>query len=129
MSRSIHQEVDFPANPQRIFEALLDAKQFSSFSGGAISAIDRVAGGAFSCFGGNIVGRNIELVPNQRVVQAWRVAMWPEGVYSIVKFELKKQGSGTTVILDHAGFPEEHREHLDSGWSRMYWEPLQKYLS
>ncbi len=128
MATSIHQEVEFNTSSKRIYEALLDSKQFSAFSG-APAEIDREAGGAISCFGNNIVGRNIELVPNQRIVQAWRVVMWPEGVYSVVKFELKMQGSAARVILDHSGFPEEHREHLDAGWARMYWEPLRKYLA
>src|SRR5712692_6162417 len=84
---SLHQEVDLKANPQRIYEMLLDAKQFSAFTGFP-AEIDGQAGGAFKCFGGRIVGRNIELTPNRRIVQAWRVSAWPEGAYSIVKFEL-----------------------------------------
>ncbi len=59
------------SDPQHIYEALLDAKKFNAFPG-APAEIDRKAGGAFSMFGGQIVGRNIELVPNQRIVQAWR---------------------------------------------------------
>ena len=31
---AIHQEEDFAASPQRIYEALLDARQFTDFSGG-----------------------------------------------------------------------------------------------
>jgi hypothetical protein len=38
-------------------------------------------------FGGDISGRNVELVPGRRAVQAWRSNAWPEGVYSIVRFE------------------------------------------
>jgi activator of HSP90 ATPase len=126
-SISIHQEVDLKATPQRIYEALLDAKQFSAFS--LLPAeIRREAGGGFSCFGGHIVGRNVKLVPNQRIVQAC-VATWPEGAYSIAKFELKAQGSGTRLILDHVGFPEGLKEHLATGWKEHYWERLQKYFS
>jgi len=110
----LHQEIDLKAGPQRIYEALLDAKKFSAFSG-APAEIDRVAGGAFSMFGGIIVGRNIELLPNQMIVQAWRPKYWATGVYSVVKFELKGQGSQTKVILDHTGFPEGLFASLDSG--------------
>jgi activator of HSP90 ATPase len=124
---SIHQEADFKASPQRVYEALLDAKEFSAFSG-LPAEIRREAGGDFSCFGGHIVGRNVELVPNQRIVQAWRVVTWPEGAYSIAKFELKAQGSGTRLILDHVGFPEGLKDHLASGWKEHYWERLQKYF-
>ena len=91
-------------------------------------AISREAGGAFSAFDGYITGRNVELVPNQRIVQAWRAGSWDAGVYSIVRFELKPQGSGTRLIMDHDGFPEGARESLESGWKEHYWQPLSKYL-
>ena len=134
MANAIQQEIVFNASPKRVYDALLDSLQFSEFTGGAPAEISCDPGGAFSCFGGVITGRNIELLPHHRIVQAWRVAMWPEGLYSIVKFELRQQGSETRLIMDHVGFPEEMRAHLngeeaDGGWRRQYWEPLKKYLA
>lgn len=126
-SMTIHQEIDFTANPQRLYKALLDAKQFTEFSGRP-AEINREVGGGFSLFGGHIVGRNVELVPNQRIVQAWRAADWPEGTYSIARFELRAQGSGTRLIFDHIGFPEGLHNHLAEGWEGHYWEPLKKYF-
>ena len=123
----LHQEVEIKASAQRIYDALLDAKQFSGFSG-MPAEINREAGGAFSMFGGRIVGRNIELVPAQRIVQAWRPASWDPGIYSIVRFEFKERGRETTVVLDHTGFPEGNFRHLDSGWYLRYWDPLKKFL-
>jgi Activator of Hsp90 ATPase homolog 1-like protein len=73
-----------------------------------------------------IYGRNVELIPNERVIQALR--RYRLGVYSIARFELKKQGSGTRVTLDHTGFPEGSYDHLYVGWKGHYWEPLRKYL-
>ena len=122
-SIAIHQEVDLKASPQRIYEALLDAKQFTTLTG-MTAKISREVGGTFSVFDGHIIGRNIELAPNQRIVQAWRVVDWPEGVWSIVRFELKKQGSGTRLgtrlILDHQGFPDGLKDHLAEGWKDHY---------
>jgi activator of HSP90 ATPase len=123
----IHQEIDFNATPARIYEVLLDAKQFGAFSNQAAEVQPR-EGEPFKLFGGRIEGRNIELVTNQRIVQAWRPASWPAGVYSIVRFELVARGSLTRIVFDHAGFPEQNREHLSEGWSRNYWDPLRKYL-
>jgi activator of HSP90 ATPase len=126
-SITIHQEIDFTASPQRIYEALLDTKQITAFSGRA-AEINREIGGAFSLFDGHITGRNVELVPNKRIVQAWRTADWPEGAYSIARFELKAQGSGTRLVFDHIGFPEGLHDHLAEGWEGHYWELLKKYL-
>ena len=128
MAKAIHQEEDFKARPQQIYEALLDAKQFSAFSGGRSAEIHGEVGGAFSLFAGHIVGLNVELVANHRIVQAWRVVTWPEGVYSIARFELQVQGSGTRVLFDHTGFPSSLAEHLASGWQENYWKPLRGYL-
>ncbi len=103
MSKPIHQEIDFKANPKHIYEALMNDKEHGEFTGRP-AKISRDVGGAFSCHGGHVVGRNVELVPNKRIVQAWRIGDWDDGVYSIVRFELKEQGSETRLILDHAIF-------------------------
>jgi activator of HSP90 ATPase len=137
---SIHQEPVFTASPKRVYEALIDAKQFTRIIqlSGALQAmhlpdkpaeISREAGGAFALYGGFITGRHVELVPNVRVVQAWRAGDWPPGVYSIVKFELVEQGSGSKIVFDHTGFPKGEAESLASGWKAHYWEPLAKVLA
>ncbi len=124
----LHQEISLKASPERIYKALLDSAQFTAFSGMPAS-IDPVKGGAFTMFGGLIVGLNVELLPNRRIVQAWRPTHWDEGIYSIVRFELKAHDSDALVILDHTGFPEGEFDHLDSGWPIRYWNPLKKYLA
>jgi uncharacterized protein YndB with AHSA1/START domain len=137
---SIHQEPDFSASPERVYKALTDAKQFTRVIqlSGALQAmhlpntpaqISREVGGAFALYGGYITGRHVELVPNVRIVQAWRAGEWPPGVYSIVKFELKAQGSGSKIVFDHTGFPNGKAEGLASGWKAHYWEPLAKVLA
>jgi activator of HSP90 ATPase len=139
-AESIHQEPVFKASRKRVYEALTDAKQFdkviqlsAAVKSGMAKApnppeISREAGGAFALFGGYISGRQIELVPNERIVQAWRVGSWDVGVYSIAKFALAEQGSGTKIVFDHTGFPKGDGEHLAEGWKINYWQPLEKFL-
>jgi activator of HSP90 ATPase len=140
-AESIHQEPVFQASRKRVYEALTGARQFDKIvqlsgamqSGMALgkkpTEISPQVGGAFTLFGGHIVGRHIELEPYQRIVQAWRVVDWIPGIYSIVKFELTEQGSNTKIIFDHTGFPIGKAQHLAEGWTASYWEPLRKYLS
>jgi activator of HSP90 ATPase len=138
-AESIHQEAVFKASRKRVYEALMDAKQFDKIIqlSGVMQAmhlpdkpaeISRDPGGAFALFGGYITGRHVELVPNERIVQAWRAGSWPAGVYSIAKFDLVEQGSGTKIVFDHTGFPKGEAESLASGWKAHYWEPMQKLL-
>jgi activator of HSP90 ATPase len=128
MPELIHQEVTFDANAQAVYAALTDAKQFSELTQ-APAEIDPTPGGAFSCFGGIITGETIEAVPGERLIQAWRVANWEPNVTSVVKFELESLGPNKTkLIFEHAGFPQEHREHLAEGWHTRYWDPLKTFL-
>jgi activator of HSP90 ATPase len=125
---SIHQEIDIAADPQRVYQCLLVTEQFAAFSGRP-ARIDAQEGGAFTLFEGWIVGRNIELIPGERVVQAWRPTHWNAGIYSIARFELKTVGRATKIIFDHTGFPEGDYDSLLSGWNGHYWDPLAKFLA
>lgn len=127
LKTALHQEIEIHASPERIYDALLNSKKFTEFSG-APAEISAKAGGVFSMFGGRITGRNVELVKDQRIVQAWRSGTWPPGVYSIVKFEIKPMADKTVVVLDHTGFPAGDFESLGGGWTGHYWEPMKKYF-
>lgn len=123
----IHQEISLKARPEKIYAALTSGKEFTQVTG-APAEISAVDGGAFSFFGGQITGRNIEMTANEGLVQAWRAGAWPKGVYSIVRITLESAGDLTKLTLDQAGFPEGAAEHLEGGWHQMYWQPLKKYL-
>jgi activator of HSP90 ATPase len=139
--QSIHQETHFKADRKRLYKALVDTKQFDKVTrlsaamqsgmppGAKSTQISREIGGAFVVFGGHIEGRQIELVPNERIVQAWRVVTWETGQFSIARFVLVEQGAGTKLVFDHTGFPGGQAEHLAEGWRTNYWEPLAKFLA
>jgi len=140
-AEAIHQERLFKASPKRVYEALTVSEQFDKVTqlSGVMQAavmakmrkptkISREPGGAFSLFGGYIVGRQIELIPDRLIVQAWHAGSWEPGVYSVTTFVLIGQGEATKLIFDHAGFPNGEGAHLAAGWQSNYWEPLAKYL-
>ena len=139
-AESIHQERVFRASRSRIYDALTDVRQFAKIvelsgamqsmpPGTKAAEISHEVGGEFTIFGGHIVGRQLELVPNQRIVQAWRVVGWKPGDYSIAKFDLIEQGAQTKIVFDHKGIPQGTAEHLASGWEEHYWEPLRRFLA
>jgi activator of HSP90 ATPase len=126
---AIHQEETLSASPQRIFEVLVNAKKFAAMTG-LPARIDPRAGGAFSLFGGVIFGRNLDETPYSWLVQAWGDKNWPAGFYSLVRFELKAQGAGTLLILDHRDIPDDpdEAEALARGWKEHYWDLLREFL-
>jgi uncharacterized protein YndB with AHSA1/START domain len=139
----IHQDVAFTATAARVYHLLTDAEQFDKVvqaSDGMNSAmrkslgtkrteIDARPGGAFALFGGYITGYSLELVPDKRLVQAWRAGSWEAGVFSIVRFALSERQGATTLAFDHIGFPDDAAAHLAHGWHVNYWKPMAKVLA
>jgi activator of HSP90 ATPase len=125
---AISQEITFETTPEKLYGALTQGSEFAAATG-APAEISPDEGGRFSCFGGQITGRHIELQPNKRIIQAWRAGPWADGVYSIVSFDISQSGDATILHMRHAGFPDGEAEHLDGGWKKMYWDQLQAYLA
>ena len=125
---TIHQEVTIDASPAAVYQALTSSAEFARMTGGRAAEISGEVGGAVSLFGGDIRARNVELVPGKRLVQAWRAGNWPDGVHSIVRFELTPAGKGTRIVFDQAGHPDDAQAMLEGGWQQMYWQPLQAML-
>jgi activator of HSP90 ATPase len=131
----IHQEVSFKATPEQLYQLLTNGGEFAAATEKP-AEMETGEGGKFSIFGGYIEGRNIEIVPSQRVVQAWRGIDWAPGTYSVVRFSLIPQGNGTRLVLDHDAYPEgpspvypSWHEHLSANWPVFYFEPFAKYLA
>lgn len=124
-TRTIRQSVTFKAGAGEVYEALMDAKKHSQFTGSAVK-MSREAGGKFSVYGGDIQGVNLELVPGQKIVQSWRYSDWPEGHYSRCTFSLKEVPGGTRLTFTQAVVPEEFYDNISQGWRDYYWEPMKK---
>ena len=60
-----------PASAQEIYSAWLDSVAHSEMTGGQARMSDEI-GAEVSAWDGYITGRNLELVPHQRIVQSWR---------------------------------------------------------
>lgn len=123
MSEIIRHEITLPASPDAVFAALTEEGRFAEMTGQA-ATIEPCPGGAFSRFGDQVTGRIVEYVPGERLIEAWRVAPWSEGKYSVVRFDLSATDSGTRLVLEQDGYPADNREHLVAGWEKMYLQPL-----
>ena len=127
MPTSIHQEVTINAKPEDVYQAFMDETRHSAFTGAA-SSISNEIGGRAEMHDGQIVAQNIELEPNRKIVQAWRVAAWEDGIYTLLRIGLVPEEQGTRIILDQTGCPEDMTEHLAAGWEARYWQPMKAYF-
>ena len=125
--KNIRQSVTFRVKPHEIYEVLMDANKHSRLTGSEVQ-IDRNVGSEFSVYGGDIQGINLDLVPDQKIVQSWRYSDWPEGHYSKATFSLKEVSGSTRLTFTQAGVPEEFYDDIKQGWHDYYWGPLKEML-
>ena len=123
--KTIKQKIIFKATPEDVYEALMDSKKHSKFTGNKV-VISRRVGGKFTCYDGSLSGETIELVANKRIVQRWRSDDWPEGHYSTATFEMKKIKEGTELRFTQEDVPDDKYDGINQGWIDFYWEPMKK---
>lgn len=127
MSKAIKQTVTFKATPQAVYEALMDEKKHAAFTGGE-AKISRKTGGQFKIYGGDIEGKNLELIPDQKIVQSWRYNDWPEGHYSKATFDLEPTEKGTRLTFTQIDVPDDKYADIKQGWKDYYWAPMKEML-
>ena len=131
ITKKIEQSVQFEgASPHEVYELLMDANKFASLSGKK-SEISRNIGGAVITYEGFAKAINIELIPDVKIVQAWKggISQWPKDHYSIVVYEFEPQAKGTRLQFTHIGVPDAGYSIIDAGWPNAYWEPMKKALA
>ncbi len=125
---SIQQQAMIDADPAQVYAVLADAGALSALSGMG-GTVGLSAGEEFSAFDGHVVGRQIELVPGERIVQTWRFPVWEPGTYSIVRFTLVAEDGGTRLVLDQHGEPDDWHDHVDTNWPTFYLTPLTTHFA
>jgi len=129
MKPRIEQSVKFPCSPEMLFEMYMDSAKHSA-STGARAQITRRAGGRFTAFDGALRGRNLLIVPNRMVVQAWRsTAFKPDDPDSILVLEFSNAPGGACVHMVHVNVPAQDHQGVSKGWPKFYWKPWKAYLA
>jgi activator of HSP90 ATPase len=123
----IKQVVKFPISPGTLYEILLDSNKHSVFTQSQ-AVIDPTVGGTFSVYDGYAEGKNIELIPGQKIVQSWRANDWPDNIYSTVTFSFKSLPQGTELTFTQVDIPTDYEADVAQGWQDFYWQPLIDYL-
>ncbi len=105
----------------------MDSKKHAKFIG-AKAKIGQKVGSKISAYDGWIEGKNLKLIQDRLIVQAWRAADWPKGHCSKAMFLLTKTKTGTKLTFGHTGVPTEKYKGINSGWKSEYWVKMKRQL-
>jgi activator of HSP90 ATPase len=126
-TKTVKQTATFKTSPHEVYEALMDSKKHTKFTGDK-ATISRKIGGKFSTFDGYSEGVNLELIPDSKIVQTWRASDWPERHYSNATFSFKEIPSGTRLTFTQTGVPAKQYDDISQGWRDYYWAPMKEML-
>ncbi len=121
----IHKDYKIESPPENVWRALTDPDEIDGWGGGPVTMAAEI-NFEFSMWGGDVFGRNKEVVPDKRLVQEWYNGDWREP--SLVTFTLTPEGSGTLLELIHENIPPEEVDDIDTGWDDFYLGPLKEYV-
>lgn len=118
-----------PASPQEIYEAWLDSLGHSEMTGGDARMSEEI-GAEVSAWDDYISGRNVELIPGERIVQTWRTSEFTdEHEDFVISIVLAEVDDGTLLTLEHSNVPDDQRSYEESGWQSHYFEPMIAYFA
>lgn len=127
MKETLELKTTFNVKPHKIYEAWLDSKRHSKMTGGDAECGKEI-GDSFTAWDGYISGKNINLIPNQEIIQSWRTSQFKENDEdSNLKIQLREIKNGTELTLTHSNIPEGQTQY-EQGWTEHYFKPMKDYF-
>jgi activator of HSP90 ATPase len=123
--KTIQKSCVITAPVEFVWKAFVDPHEIDAWGGGP-AVMDDNEGTAFSLWGGDIYGKNIEVVINKKLVQEWYGGDWAEA--SRVTFTFASEGNKTQVELLQENVPDSEAKDIDSGWDDYYIGQIKAYL-
>lgn len=123
--KTIKQSYIIKAPLEKVWQALIDPKIIDDWGGGPAVMEDK-EGFEFSIWGGDISGKNLEVITNKKLVQEWKEDDWDN--FSKVSFTLSKEGDKTKLDLLHEDIPDSEAKDIEDGWKTYYLGPLKELL-
>ena len=65
------------ASPEKVYDAFVDPKKHSAFTGARAVGRAKV-GGQFTAWDGYIWGKTVEIIPGKKIIQTWRTSDFAE---------------------------------------------------
>lgn len=126
MNKAIEQTIMLKdTTAAELFDIFLNPEKHAQLHGGTETIISRKEGARFSLMNGHLRGKNLMIVPNKMIVQAWRGDVWNDGdIDSVLTLVFSNTVDGAQIDMVHACTPTQFTEL----WDTVYWQPIRAYV-
>ncbi|RUS21410.1 activator of Hsp90 ATPase [Endogone sp. FLAS-F59071] len=115
--------IEFQTSAHELYETLLDLGRVQAWSRGP-AIIAREPGSKFELFGGNVTGELVEVVPDKKIIQKWRLKAWPKGHHSTVTFTFNELSESVNLYISQTEVPVGEKDQTQRNWTGYYWNPI-----
>jgi len=105
------------AEPSDVYAALTNPALIELWSGYP-AEMSTIPGAEFTLWEGDITGKNIEFIPDKKVVQEWYFGDQSEE--SIVTITIEKDRDDSVVNVEHTNIPDKDFADIAEGWREYY---------
>lgn len=123
--RNLKQVHTIDSEPEIVYAAITNPLTIELWSGFTAEFVTE-EGTEFSLWEGDIVGKNLKIVPAKLIQQQWYFDDQEEK--SIVTIELFPEGKKTRIEMLHENIPDEEFEDMKEGWKKYYFGALKTYF-
>ncbi|KAI5963968.1 AHA1 [Candida margitis] len=119
---TLHLEPTFNTSAEQIYITLLDASRIAAWtrSHPEIEQFPPKEGSSFRFFGGAVLGKLLKLVPNEQIVELWRLQDWKEGHYAELDMRMIQSSGETKLVVKFSGIPIGEEERVRDNFEDMY---------
>jgi activator of HSP90 ATPase len=114
------------AEPSDVYSALTNPYTIELWSGyPAEMSTDPES--EFSLWEGDITGKNLEFIPDKKIVQEWYFGDQPEK--SIVTISVFPDKGNSSVTVEHTNIPDDEYDNIAEGWREFYFGAIISFFN
>jgi len=114
------------AEPSDVYAALTNPYTIELWSGYS-AVMSEEEGSEFSLWEGDITGRNIQFIPDHKVVQEWFFGDQTEK--SLVTIIIEPDRENSKVTVEHTNIPDEDFADIADGWREYYFGAINNFFN
>ncbi|EGV66637.1 hypothetical protein CANTEDRAFT_112346 [Yamadazyma tenuis ATCC 10573] len=119
---TLHLEPSFNTTAEQLFLTLLDPQRIAAWSRSPplIEPTPAAVGSIMKLFGGSITSKITKLVPNEQIVQDWRLEDWKDGHFAHLNISLNQGSSETKMVVKFDGIPVGEEDRVRGNFEDYY---------